>query len=283
VTRLTTGDIQGISEELPTYESSLIGKTGCSLRQLACRAMGVTEKDVRASMERAVVGVIPMTSGDGVLKGFCGTVAKIADHIGCRVFVTLDTDAAGIAEAVQRSADILMFADEDRFVALDMQHRKLVDNADATGKGFVAGLHLMAGSLKARNVLVLGCGRVGRSAVKALMKTGCRIAVYDVEPAAYGRLSAEFNNDPDIGVQFLNNLDPALHHHELIVDASPAGNFIPARHIKPHTIVSAPGVPIGLDRSALVAIGDRLLHDPLQIGVATMLVGALAGFKDSWG
>ena len=275
MTRLTTEDIQGISEELPAYESSLMEKTGCSLRQLACRAMEVSEKDAQASMEHTLVGVIPMTSGGGVLKNFCRTVADIVSHIGCRAFITRGTDASGIAEAVEKKADIFMFADENRFVALDMQHRKLVDNADATGRGFVTGLHLMAKSLKDRKVLVLGCGPVGQSAVKALVKTACRISVYDIEPAAYGPLSAEFKNDPAVGIQFLHNLDLALHQHELIIDASPTGSFILAQHIKPHTFISAPGMPLGLDRSALAAIGDRLLHDPLQIGVATMVVGAL--------
>jgi len=276
VTRLTTGDIQGISGDLPTYESSLINKTGCSLWQLACRAIGVTGKDVQSSMNHTVVGVIPMTSGGGVLKGFCPMVSDIANHLGCKTFVTEKTDAAGIAEAVEKNADILMFADEDRFIALDMRYRKIVDNAVATGRGFVTGLQLMAGSLKDRKVLVLGCGPVGQSAVKALLKTGARISVYDIEPAAYGPLSAEFNNDPDIVVQFLNNLDPALHQHELIVDASPASNFILSQHIKPQTIISAPGMPMGLDKSAMEAIGDRILHDPLQIGVAVMLVDALS-------
>ncbi len=276
MTRLTTGDIQGISGDLPTYESSLIQKTGCSLRQLACRTMEVIEKDVQSSMKHTVVGVVPMTSGGGVLKGFCRMVSDIANHLGCKAFVTDKPDAAGIAEAVERNADILMFADEDRFIALDMQHRKIVDNALATGRGFVTGLHLMAGSLKDRKVLVLGCGPVGQSAVKALLKTGCRISVYDIEPAAYGPLSTEFNKDPGVNVQFLNNLDLALHQHELMVDASPGSNFIMAQHIKPHTIISAPGMPLGLDRSALEAIGNRLLHDPLQIGVAVMLVDALS-------
>ena len=275
MTRLTARDILSIPEELPAYESSLILKTGCTLRQVACRAMEVAEKDLLASFARTVIGVISMSSGGGVLNGFCRTVSEIARHIGCSAFVARNTDAAGIAEAVERNADILMFADDDRFVALHMQHRKLVDNAVATGRGFAAGLHLMAGNLKGRNVLVLGCGPVGQSAVKALMKTGCRVSVYDIEPAAYGPLSTEFGNDPDLGVQLLNELDPALHRHEFIVDASPASNFILARHITPHTIVSAPGVPIGLDRSALAAIGDRLLHDPLQIGVAVMVVDAL--------
>jgi pyrrolysine biosynthesis protein PylD len=184
-------------------------------------------------------------------------------------------DASGIAEAVEKKADILMFADDNRFVALNMQHRKLVDNADATGRGFVAGLRRMAGSLDNKKVLVLGCGQVGQCAVKALVKTGCHISVYDIEPKAYDRLSREFKNKPENEIQFFYNLDLALHQHALMVDASPAGSFIPVRHIKPHTIISAPGMPLGLDKSALAAIGDRLLHDPLQIGVATMVVGAL--------
>jgi pyrrolysine biosynthesis protein PylD len=276
MTRLTTWDIQSITDGLPTYDASLIKKTGCSLRKIACLAMEVTEKDIQASLERAVIGVIPMTSGDGVLNGFCEMVSEIANYLGCRTFVTGKTDAAGIAEAAERNADILMFADEDRFIALHMQHRKIVDNAVATGKGFVAGLGLMAGGLKDKKVLVLGCGPVGQSAVRALGEKGCRISVYDIDPVAYDHLSKTFSDDTDVDVLFLNDLDLALKNHELIVDASPAGDFILAQHITSQTLISAPGMPVGLDKAALEAIGNRLLHDPLQIGVAAMVVGALS-------
>jgi pyrrolysine biosynthesis protein PylD len=276
MTRLTTWDIQSITDGLPTYDASLIKKTGCSLRQIACLAMEVTEKDIQASLERAVIGVIPMTSGDGVLNGFCEMVSEIANYLGCRTFVTGKTDAAGIAEAAERNADILMFADEDRFIALHMQHRKIVDNAVATGKGFVAGLGLMAGGLKDKKVLVLGCGPVGQSAVRALGEKGCRISVYDIDSAIYDHLSKTLSDDTDVDVHFLNDLDLALKNHELIVDASPAGDFILAQHITSHTLISAPGMPVGLDKAAREAIGSRLLHDPLQIGGAAMVVGALS-------
>ncbi len=99
--------------------------------------------------------------------------------------------------------------------------------------------------------------------------------MYDSDTTAYDYLSKMFSDDTDLDVQFLNDLDPALSHHELMVDATPAGNFILAQHITPRTIISAPGMPVGLDNSALKAIGNRLLHDPLQIGVAAMVVGAL--------
>jgi len=283
MTRLTTWDIQGIAHALPAYDVSLIEKTGCSLRQIACLAMEVTEKDIQISLKRTVVGVVPMTSGDGVLNGFCGMVSEIAGYLGCRAFVTGKTDAAGIAEATEKNADILMFADEERFIALHMQHRKLIDNAVATGRGFITGLELMAGGLKDKEVLVLGCGPVGQSAVRALGEKECRVSVYDSDTEAYDHLSKMFIDDTDIDVQFFNDLDPALRHHELMVDATPAGNFILAQHITPRTIISAPGMPLGLDSSALKAIGNRLLHDPLQIGVAAMVAGALKGFQGSKG
>jgi len=40
--------------------------------------------------------------------------------------------------------------------------------------------------------------------------------------------------------------------------------------------VAAPGMPLGLTAAAAEKTGLRLLHDPLQIGVATMAVEALA-------
>jgi len=276
MTRLTTWDIQDIPHALPTYDASLIRKTGCSLRQIACLAMKVAENDIQASLEGTIVGVVPMTSGDGVLNGFCEVVSEIAAYLGCRTFVTKKTDAAGIAEATEKNADILMFADEDRFIALHMRHQKIVDNAVATGRGFVTGLGLMAGGLKDKKVLVLGCGPVGQSAVRALVEKGCRVSVYDIDSAVYDPLLKSVGDDTGLDVQFLNGLGPSLSCHELMVDATPAGNFIHAQHITPRTIISAPGMPVGLDKSALKAIGNRLLHDPLQIGVAAMVAGALS-------
>lgn len=275
MTRLTTWDIQDISKELPAYDTSLIEKTGCSLGQIACLAMQANQKDIQASIQNVQVGAIPMMSGEGILGGFCETVAAIVTHLGCNAFVTRNQDVSGIAEAIEKKARILMFADEDRFIALDLHHRRIVDNAMATARGFVTGLGLMAGNLKGQRVLVLGCGPVGQNAIKALLKKGCRVSVYDVDPGAYEMLSAASGRADDDKLQIMDDLESALTRHKLIVDATPAADIITARHIKPDTIVSAPGMPLGLDGAAKRAIGNRLLHDPLQIGVATMLVGAL--------
>jgi pyrrolysine biosynthesis protein PylD len=61
----------------------------------------------------------------------------------------------------------------------------------------------------------------------------------------------------------------------MIVDATPAAEIIDAEFISPQTFLTAPGMPLGLDRDALKKISDRLLHDPLQIGVATMGMAAV--------
>ena len=135
MTRLTTDDIATIVDDLQAYDSELYSKTGCTLGGIACRAAGILESELNKISTGLLVGVIPITFGEGVISGFCESVAGIVSHMGCRTFITQAADIAGIAEAVEKKADILMFADDDRFVALDMANRRVVNNADATAKG----------------------------------------------------------------------------------------------------------------------------------------------------
>jgi hypothetical protein len=79
----------------------------------------------------------------------------------------------------------------------------------------------------------------------------------------------------DSQIQIVKTLEPALQDHRFIIDASPAGNIIQAHHIRPDTYISAPGFPCGLDAGAQARLSDRFLQDPLQLGVATMLVSAM--------
>ena len=135
MTRLTTDDIATIADELEAYDSKLLSKTGCTLCGIACRAAGVEESEIKKLSGNLLVGVIPITFGGGVISGFCESVAGIVSHIGCRAFVTSAADIAGIAEAVEKKADILMFADDDRFVAIDMANRQCRGQRRCDGKG----------------------------------------------------------------------------------------------------------------------------------------------------
>jgi pyrrolysine biosynthesis protein PylD len=67
------------------------------------------------------------------------------------------------------------------------------------------------------------------------------------------------------------DLEEALRRHSIFFDASPAADIIRSEHIQPQTLIAAPGIPLGCTTEAYGLVKDRLIHDPLQIGVATML------------
>ena len=280
MTRLTINDITAIAEKLDAYDAELIAKTGCTLAGIACRAAGVAEAAIKEATGEIWIGVVPITFGQGIITGFCETVASIVSHLGCQAFVTRQADVAGWAEAIEKKADILMFADDERFVAIDIVHRRVVDNAMATAKGFVAGLGLMASGLKQKNVLVLGCGPVGQSAAQALVKWGSIVAIYDINLLSCEELAISIKKRLNTEINIEKNLDQALENHQFIIDATPAADIIRKHHISEQTHISAPGVPLGLDEKAQVKISNRVLHDPLQIGVATMMTFALKPYLE---
>jgi pyrrolysine biosynthesis protein PylD len=275
VTRLAAEDVTSIPAELADYDSELTAKTGCSLREVACWATGIQEELIQGSLESIRIGVVPITAGRGTITGFCEAVAGISAHMGCRSFITQATDVAGLTEAFEEKADIIMLADDHRFIALDTASGRMVENAVATGKGFVAGLSLMAGDLNKKNVLVIGCGPVGRSATAELVAMRANVSVYDTHSTRSIDLAETLKRSSKVEINVIKDLDSALKSHKFIIDASPAVDIIQARYITADTRISAPGVPVGLDQEALLKIGNRLLHDPLQIGVATMVISAI--------
>ncbi len=275
MTRLTTNDIQHIAAQLADYDMELIKKTGYSLRGIACRAAGVQESEFEKMSADLLAGIVPLTFGRGIIGGFCDTVASIVAHIGCATLVTQFADVAGLAEAFEKKADIIMLADDDRFVAIHPQSRQLADNAAATGRGFATGLSLMGGGLEKKNVLVIGCGPVGSAATQALVKLGSDVSIYDINLSRSDDLANRIRQLLDTKINIVKKLEQALTDHQFIVDATPAADIIPAEYITPDTYISAPGVPLGLNQEARSKVFDRLLHDPLQIGVATMTVDAM--------
>jgi pyrrolysine biosynthesis protein PylD len=274
VTRLTTADIQTIADDLADYDGDLVAGTGHSLKGIACRAAGISEAQFDKTVGNLMVAVIPVTSGEGLIGKFCDAVKSISCHLGANTFITQTTDVAGLAEAFEKKADIILMSDDDRFIALHVKRCRVIDNADATGTGYVAGLNLMTGGLKERDVLVIGCGPVGLAAAESLIRMGARVSVYDIDLSNSQNLAAKIKSAFDSDILIENDLETTLSEHRLIVDASPAADIIQAHHITPDTYISAPGVPLGLSDQARLKISNRLLHDPLQIGVATMIACA---------
>ena len=274
MTRLKSDDIFYIAAELDEYDAELLAKTGCTLRGIACCSAGIEEKKIQNLIESVSIGIVPISSGQGVIEGFSDTVKQIVAHIGFKSFTTKKIDVAGIAEAFEKKSDIIMIADDDSFVAINVKYRRIVDNTEATAKGYVSGLNLMTGGLKGKNVLVIGCGPVGKCAAVALVKMGCPVSVYDINRRLSHDLAKLIKRSLNKEIIVERELNQALSEHRYIIDASPAVNIIDEQHISKETYICAPGVPHGMCAAALKKIGDHTLIDPLRIGVAVMAVSA---------
>jgi pyrrolysine biosynthesis protein PylD len=266
MTRLREEDIVRIPQQLNDYDSRLKRMTGASLRQIACKAVGVNEASVIELLKQVRIASVPVRAGLGVIGGFSSAVAAIVSHLGCDSFVTERSDVAGIVEGIEEGAHILMLADDERFIALSHGGRHVVDNSSATALGFVSGLELMRGSLAGESVLMLGCGRVGMVATRALVDRGASVAVCDTKQ---DRALATLR---DIGQSASNRLTvvdasrPAYERYDLIFDATDTGGFVGPAQLSPRSMVAAPGLPCALTPEAMAENRDRVLHDVLEIG-----------------
>ena len=272
MTRLKQDDVAALAAELEEYNAELVGMTGCSLREIAVNAAGKGDREDDA--RKLSVAVIPMTCGQGIIESFAESVAGIVSYLGFKTVITKSRDVGGVAEAVQNGSEILFMADDDCFIALNLRTGKVSDNGDATGRGYVAGLLQMCGGLKGKNVLVIGAGPVGTSAALALVRVGAEVSIYDIDPPVSQRLSGKIIEE-GYTAKIAADLESALAEHAILVDACPGEGLIMPRHISEQTMIAAPGIPLGVQAAGLARLSNRLLHDPLQIGVATMVFDVL--------
>lgn len=276
MTRLKESDICTINNTLENYNLELVMKTGHTLSEIAAHAVGLSPHKEGKVLNSHVVGVIPMTSGLGVIGGFSETVAEILSFLGMKAFVTQQTDVKGVAEALDRNAEILFMADDDRFIGLHLKSGYYSDNCEATGKGYTAALDFMVEGLEEKKVLIIGAGSVGCAAAFSVLQLGGSVHIYDKNLKVCEALAAEVYQGQGIRIIVEEDLHTALKSHRLIIDACPAGGFIKEEHLTTESYIAAPGVPLGIEDEAIAYLQPRLVHDPLQLGVATMLFDILA-------
>ena len=269
MTRLRSEDVAHIRCELNAYDQQLIDKTGKDLKGVASYAVGVSDGEFAEIVTSNKVCIVPMTCGQGVIDGFSDAVSGIVSHLGFDSFVAENTDAAGLAEAFEKKSDIIMLADDDHFMAMNVHTSYVSDNSEMTAKGFVAGLDLMAGGFEGKNVLVLGCGDVGSHTTKILADMDVSVTVCDVDHQLSLTLQKEIP-----GVQIDNDWRLTPEKYRYIIDATQAMDLIEATVITPDTYVAVPGVPCGLNDEVKKKLVNRYIHDPLQIGVAVMVIDA---------
>jgi 3-methylornithyl-N6-L-lysine dehydrogenase len=268
VTRLTGDDVHELGAGLAGLDESLRRVTGLDLRGLALASADVSGGQ---SFVGRWVGVVPMTSGQGVIPGFSQAVAGIVSHLGCDAFVAPVSDVAGLAFVIERGAEVVFMADDQRFIALEVRAARVIDNGEATGIVYATALAHAARGVSGRTVLVVGLGAVGMAAAVRLARLGAVVLAYDPD------LSRAEVAARSLPVLLVPSLADGLAACELILDASPAAEIIPASWVTGRSLVAAPGMPLGTTADAVAALGERLIHDPLALGVAAMAAEALFG------
>jgi len=263
MTRLTPTMIQDVPSSLGSRDADLRGSIGTDLLGLARAAARAGEDAFGLSSMTAAV--VPVTSGQGVTRGFTTSVQAIISHLGASAWQTERTDVSGFHDAVRSGADLIFMADDGEFVAYNRRHGGCVTNVECTALGYVTALEIAAGGLRGREVAVIGAGRVGSHAVRLLAERGASVFVHDADRAKAEMLAASH------GAVAVGTMAEALRSRTLALNASPAP--VPGGLIARGTIMSSPGMPFSFDEEGMSRMG-RLIHDPLQIGVATMAVSA---------
>ncbi len=267
MTRLTEADVTALTAELAAVEGRLHEATGLGLRDLALRT--VADGDRCVQLHGARVAAVPMSSGEGVIPGFCACVVATLQHLGCDAWMTTQPDVRGIQAAVAAGAHVVFLADDHRFIALNVNQACSVDDDPATADGYVTALDAAAGGLEGREVLLLGLGSVGRAAVRRLEAHGAIVLVSEPDEE---RVEAARS----VGLTFsVVPLADGLARCTLVFDASPAADLIDAADVRPGTIAAVPGMPSAFTAAAQEVLGVCHIHEPLAIGVAVMAARAL--------
>lgn len=269
MTRLREEDICLVGEHLPKYNQQLLRSTGKGLDGIAAYSLGKTPADFAAACRLVTVGVVPIAYGQGIITGFSETVRDIIAFLGFSTFVTTEINLGGLTEAAARGAKVIFLADDDKFIALNITNGKVCDNGEATGRGYAAALELMAGGVQGNRVMVIGAGPVGSGAACYLAARGAEVFVHDSDADKVAVLRQLIPNLQAVAPE------KALTSCKLVIEATPAQNTITKQYITANTCVAAPGIPLGLNQECRALLADKLIHDVLEIGVATMLYSAL--------
>ncbi len=263
MTRLVENWIKDIRTSIKEYEKELMAKTGMNLMAIASAASGVDQGKIMFELENNKIGIVPITTGLGIIDSFTESVASVLLCMGFEAFVTKQTDVSGLLEAHEKGASIQFMADDDQFIAVHLKKNLIAENNWATARGFVAALEGATGSLRGKEVLVIGCGNVGTEALSFLKEKGASPIAYDKNEVIMKHLTQK-------GYETLSHIN-RIGNYSLIVDASNEGGWIKKGMLDSKAWIVTPGVPISLDEEACAFHKNRLIHDYLPIGVATMM------------
>jgi pyrrolysine biosynthesis protein PylD len=268
MTRLKSDWISDIQNNIDRYDIELKAKLGFGLMELACLAVDLQKEELESKMKTDKIYIIPITSGQGEIGHFAESIKAIIDKMGFNSTITKATDVAGYYEAIIDGANVIFMADDNEFIAMNLKSGIIINNNEATAKGFFAAFRTIYEKIpkEARKVALLGAGKVGSIVLKLMAESNIDISVLEIDSDIKRSLQEK-------KYKIIENLEELI-NYDLIFDASSQGDFIQKRMLKNGVWFIGPGVPISLSSDAILENQERIIHDYLPIGVSTMLTMA---------
>ncbi|WP_156151140.1 3-methylornithyl-N6-L-lysine dehydrogenase PylD [Methanosarcina sp. Kolksee] len=256
---LTPNDLININRKLQEADSVVQKVTGLDIKGV-CQALYGT------SPLSEKVGIVPVTSGNGIIGNFSASLHAITQYFGFDSFVTDMPDVSGYYEAVQNGAEIILMADDHTFLAHNIKNGKMANNQPCTGVIYaeIASRYLKADS---KDVLVMGLGKVGFPGAAQLVQKGFRVYGYDPDARLLKRAVS------DLGVIPLDPANPKK--FSIIFEATPCANTIPETVLSENCVLSTPGIPCAISEELRKKYDVQLVAEPLGIGTASMLYSVL--------
>ena len=256
---LTPEDLKNINRQLQEADSAVRRVTGLDIKGV-CKALYGT------SPCSEKVGIVPVTSGNGIIGNFSASLHAITQYFGFDSFVTDMPDVSGYYEAVRNGAEIILMADDNTFLAHNLKNGKIANNQPCTGIIYaeIASRHLKADS---KDVLVVGLGKVGFPGAAHFVNKGFRVYGYDADKVLLEKTVSNLGIIP---------FDPSNpRKFSMIFEATPCANTIPEAVISENCVISTPGIPCAISEELRKKYDVELVMEPLGIGTASMLYSVL--------
>ena len=256
---LTPQDLENLSMQLEESDATIKRATGLDVR-------GICEELYRTKPGAQKIGIIPITSGEGVIGNFASSLLFIAQYFGLEGTITEHPDMTGYYEAVSQGDDIILMADDHMFVAHNLRNGKIVSNHVATGVIY-AEIASRFREASSKDILVIGLGKVGYAGAAHLVKKGFN--VYACDP------NREFLDKAvkELGISPYCREDRK--RFSMVLEATPNPDTISEGMIEERCLVSTPGIPCGLPPEIGKKYRVDLVMEPLVIGVASMLYSVM--------
>lgn len=263
MTRLREEWICDMEAKMASYEEELKAKISLDFAGLAAAANDIP-RDAVIAAQKETVAVVPITTGMGIIGTFADSVAAIIRQAGFSVFVTQACDVDGMYEAYLHKASMIFMADDARYIGMHLHKNRMSDNNIGTARGYVKALEQVSGSLKDKDVLVLGCGIVGFEIGKCLQEKCARPVFYDKNEQLLQKVTFKLGADKLFDCSKIRD-------YPLVMDATCEGGWMHEGMLHPNAWISTPGVPLSLDETMKEKYEEHTIHDWLQIGTLAML------------